>query len=942
MSLAAKAIQFNVSKKAAQLVKVISFFSTQIEERKFQVNFLREKFEANLKICEEKYLKQMDELREKTGPITNECYSKINAEYATRFRNIVDDYEKFVDNQKLEIGEISDETMHEVTILVAEIMNISKSLLNSQSIFGNSTFQANQKIDTELKSDRYKKEIENLEKESREKYEKYEKESQQKLNDLEEKHKKELLEVRKSFSGNTTEFDRFNMFLADAKSETMKKKTQHNELNNEYKDLKNTNVFKEMREKANTEINKLKNLMHEIGTKTNKAKENIEKEKENNTKEEEKAKEELSALKASLEFKLNKFKNEINELLTKLENEFLQKTEQSRKKLSEMNKEFEELIKQQTEEMNNFKNKLEENEQETRRNLSSKEKLIDETIKYHKMEEDKLEREKTSVTAKNERELINTKTNMKSALDNARSRYDLILSQMRVDMEKLMGKDKQQIIEARNELELAKKRKEEAAKNKEQRLLKYQEETNKLEKTNTAFNENMRNELQNKLNNEFHDKQVDADGRINNTLDQNKKSKEEKIDELKKKYDETMNQMREKGFDHSQYDEELKNFKTEYDQQQEKLNSIHPPTNKNFALLDEKITKITNDIGLTLKANQKEREDLIDHYNNEIDNENERYRRTLSRNSSGRNREQVKQSLTNSIEQTKKEKQEEQERLMKILQQLNQQFLNDMVKCDEGKIAADNKENINKLENELAAEMQKKQMQISEANKQKENEVNKSKFRYESLKCTIESRKAEANQELMDENTKFQELLNKVNGELESLVNKNKEIEATATRNHNNTMEQENASFKYHSEQVKAQIQVDRDALDQKAKDSKSVIKQKMELDEKELNKYKKNRENMNKQMISDWNALNEFYDEKISVLEKKLQDVIDNYNSRPGRQCDIDEIEKLTVKLQIITAELKRNAKDLVEYRKLMVVREKEYNKKFGRQPNIGVLAFG
>ena len=942
MSLSELAVQFNLSKKVAQLVKVISFFTTQIEERRYQLNFLTEKFENNLKSAEENYEKVMNELQKAVAPIEPSVLSKLKVEYDMNYANLTKDFDNFRENIKMDTGQKVDEIIREISALTSEITEISTKLLQSQSGFANLSVRKHQQLEDEKNSEKYKKEIRNLEKESKLKYENYEKESKLKFAEMEENHKKEMLELRRQYSGDTTQFDLFHEFLKKAKENVNNKKKDAKSMKNEVEKLKESSFYQQMREDMSKEIN---NLSNDINNYKNK-KEDLIKTIENNKNEyienENKQRDELSALKASLEFKLQKMKKEIEELLKKLEEEFLKKTEDQRAQVAAMNKDFDSLLKQNEEELEKLRQKLKESEQNSERNIHSKEKLIEETMKYHTIELEKIERERESISSRNEKEFSNAQANMNRALENAKSRYELLLAQLRAEMEQSRNKGNKQLTEAQDNLANIRKQKEEAIKQKQAKLEKYDDETANIKKQREEENNKQLANFKASKDEEFKSKQTQNEELIKSTLEKNEKAKNDKINEYNKNYENTIKDIKEKGYDKTEYEQELAKFKKEYESLQEKLNQIQPPpANKNFALLDDEIKNKSKQIEDMINSNAIQKQAIINDWENAIEQENSRHKQATAKTSSGRNREQVKQALANQIQDVKNERIKEQERLSKILQQLNKESMDQMVDAYARKNEASSKDKIDALIRELDNERQRNQQQISEAQKQKENQINQANLNNETKKYEYENLSKEKKEEIDAENNKFVEKMRQVKQELSLVQKKAKERETELMMNHDTTCQQENQAFKYHSEKANEQIAALTESMRQKQDGRRSALASKAELNEKELARYEKDQRKALSCAMNDWKALQDFYNEKIEVLEEKLKEIIEKYNTRPPRQCDVEQIEKLTVQLQIVSTQLKNNAKDLVECRKLMIMREKEYNKKFGRQPHIGVMAF-
>ena len=85
--------------------------------------------------------------------------------------------------------------------------------------------------------------------------------------------------------------------------------------------------------------------------------------------------------------------------------------------------------------------------------------------------------------------------------------------------------------------------------------------------------------------------------------------------------------MKEKGYDKTEYEQELAKFKKEYESLQEKLNQIQPPpANKNFALLDDEIKNKSKQIEDMINSNAIQKQAIINDWENAIEQENSRHK----------------------------------------------------------------------------------------------------------------------------------------------------------------------------------------------------------------------------------------------------------------------------------------------------------------------------
>ena len=85
--------------------------------------------------------------------------------------------------------------------------------------------------------------------------------------------------------------------------------------------------------------------------------------------------------------------------------------------------------------------------------------------------------------------------------------------------------------------------------------------------------------------------------------------------------------------------------------------------------------------------------------------------------------------------------------------------------------------------------------------------------------------------------------------------------------------------------------------------------------------------------------AVEDFMNEKIEILAKRRDEAKTKYEQRPPRDCEMEQITALEIRADTLMIMLKNAAKDLAQYRKLLVLREQEYNRYFGKEPHVAVL---
>jgi hypothetical protein len=79
--------------------------------------------------------------------------------------------------------------------------------------------------------------------------------------------------------------------------------------------------------------------------------------------------------------------------------------------------------------------------------------------------------------------------------------------------------------------------------------------------------------------------------------------------------------------------------------------------------------------------------------------------------------------------------------------------------------------------------------------------------------------------------------------------------------------------------------------------------------------------------------------DMQIEMLQKRIEELQELYDSRPSRDEDLERIRVLEVDVQEKDVQIKKLIEDMQFYKLELVNREQNYNKVFGATPNVGVM---
>lgn len=939
MSLAARAIRFNVSKKIAQLMKVISLFSMQLSEKSHQKDYIENYYSQLWADFEENYRKQMDPIIEDASKCNNTIVTSITESYQQKFGEMKHNFHINLQKQSDSINNTFITSQNEISKMVAQITEISGRLLRNQSHYVNCSVRASQKLEDPTINAKFQAELEAIESEANKKYELAVKEADERLKSLTEEHAKQMKALNMKFMEKTPELEQFNSYIQNAKARVAVHKDMLTITSQNYHDAIENQNINNLKSKISKEISEYKSINQNYIDKKQNIIDQTSKIEKSNAELIKNLIEELKAIKASNELKLQKMCRETEDLINRYRQEEKELTEKQYEKFGNSDKEFLELQQSYANELDSLTNKITAAESATKKLLSEKEKLITETEKSHKIEEEMSEKEKLQVITRNENLYKSTKSNMKTIVENTIARYRAIILQMRSDFESRMKSDNNDVQNARNDLKKVKEEKETKESLIKQKISNHVLETNNIKTMHTAKYEEEENAYKSNLEqkyNEMTQKQKDKISLIekSNSVLENKL----KYD-LNLKYESEINKIKEEAENNKEVTQAEEKFKKEFEQLKKTLDSITPPENKNFSLLDEQQRDFSNKINQTLMNNENEKEQIIQEWTQKIEEEVKRHTSTTSSVSSGRAKDQVKKNLMNKIEEAKTEAKIVADKLQSKLNDMMKKHINYMTDTESERIKAMDRNEIEKLINEYDNELKRCNAEISDKKRQSNNEVTQFELNIGNMTNDINSRKLSIENEMKLINEKTTKKIEDSKISISLILQKEKEDALKLKESNDTTTSQENQSYKYHMDELKALIMDQLTKIEQKKIDFSDVLNKKKSSNEFELGQIEKQLFQENRDIEENWSAMEIFYNEKIEVLEKKKEEIIAKFNSRPGRPCDIDRIELLTGRLKIIITQLKNNTRDLVEYKKLLVIKEKEYNQKFGRKPNVGVL---
>jgi hypothetical protein len=92
-------------------------------------------------------------------------------------------------------------------------------------------------------------------------------------------------------------------------------------------------------------------------------------------------------------------------------------------------------------------------------------------------------------------------------------------------------------------------------------------------------------------------------------------------------------------------------------------------------------------------------------------------------------------------------------------------------------------------------------------------------------------------------------------------------------------------------------------------------------------------------QLATELTELRRLYADSVSECESKLNLAKQMVENAPSRQCDLDKIAALSCRLELATSALQTAVREAADYQRLFAIREKEYTRRFGQHPTVGVF---
>ena len=939
-----KTTRFNTCKKVAQLQRVIGVFSMQIQDKRFMKECLIQRIDEKFAEIRNNYSEKME--KDVLAKVPNT--SDLEAKEKTRIEEKINKMKNDISSKSNEITTKAENIIKELEQLMIKLSEIAGPVLAQTKTLidqHNQIFDATQDLLKNKVSEMrkvYKEEVSQLTKESEAKERQYVIDSRAKFDQMRSDHAVLMDNLR-----NEKPMPKLS---AKEKEQLAKQRKRLEQLSDVVKQLFEEATYLKGAHRMFLQQSKsrFKDVM-KIGQNTTskvdeKELERIRKEVNEQCaifmNELNEQKQQLSNLKAELEYKYQKIKAEVSETLRKMQEEFLKKKNQRMELMGQGTAELDALKEQNKKEIAELKERFAQ--EEAVRTLAEKEKAKTfEAIKKDlKSEKVKLKKELKNVQTQNAQEKAAKTEELNKIIDETKAKNLKEEKELKDQITSLEKGGNQQESQQKEELKRAKKERDDALKFKQEKLKQFDEETNAIKDKHTTQNKSEISSLNKGFDDEFSLKSKECEL----TLAQLRNEKQKIQDDLRNNYhniyNEAMNKIRASYQDNYENDESIVSLKNECADAQNALAQIKSPnpSNNEFIQLNTTIDNLKKEIDRIISKNGKEKAEILSKYQSLIDDEEKRHREALT-GSSGRGRDQVKQSFRNKISETIASREEKEKELRSILDALEKERILQQNNYEKEMEEVNDSKYIDSLKTNKEIEENRIETTIQEEKEKTKKLIEELKKMIEEVKTLLQNHSVTNERNTEIENDSFEKTKNDLLQKLESLKENSGLSETQYAQKL--SKEAENRSAQYEKEVLQHQKQLN---------DLENKIKRSLPTYEMFVNDSIKRCASDLKKIESEQNAelhklncnkkgLTDFYDEKIQVLEDELSELAKHFDITAPRECDLEEIKNLQQKLTSTTAYLKTLLKDFMQVKSLIVSRENEYNQRFGCMPKIGTM---
>jgi hypothetical protein len=385
-------------------------------------------------------------------------------------------------------------------------------------------------------------------------------------------------------------------------------------------------------------------------------------------------------------------------------------------------------------------------------------------------------------------------------------------------------------------------------------------------------------------------------------------------------------------------------FQRNFDAFSKELQGIEPPAlddNAKYRELQVDLEKLRHWKGQRIDSMRSERNSIEARWEREIEAEYDRHSRSGVPSASGRNRDQVKQAMQRQIEDVRNTAQVEMNRLhgfMDIEMSRHDVAMKRIFSIREDVV---NGSNVSRLREQLSMRAAEFEFEIDTAHARMIKSLKTAELSNEALMRKF------ANDAELSRN-RFEDLISAFLRTTECLQMQIVQIGQGSDREMCHLSDEQNQMLtgmrELHSQkctELSDLISHIGTELMEGSIRNQETLKAEADQQIAWLNEYDKNGVDDMAKRQADWQHLLSYLIERIEALTTARDVMRSKFETRDGRQSDLDMIQNLSDYLKTIQSELVSKVKDLSQFRVLMVEQEKIYNSHFGKNPSVGVIRF-
>ncbi|EAY11273.1 viral A-type inclusion protein, putative [Trichomonas vaginalis G3] len=941
MSRRPTALKFNVNKKLSQLMKVIQFFQSQLSEQKYQKDYLNNYFNPLINETLDGYrsfaAKSSEEVEKQVGI----CNEKIEKQFKEKLLTLQSDQKAYIDANRTNLAKFETKITSDAQDILKAIEEINNQFINCQEDVSKMADQYPQQLNQILQTEneKFKAEVEELNKESKRRLDELKETNKKNLQELEEQHQKDILELKNSNDPSNKKTNAINKKFSALKQKCQSLKDTMANLKNNINDLQkqNSTYLKGIKDKVRAQSSELSMFEKEKKAKNDMRREQIKlllQDYEN------KQETQQNILKSNQEMHKEEIaearknaKKEVDEMKIKFSDE----SQRIRNQYDDLDAAFQSLIKKYEEELNKLKQKHEAFIEQSNAKLKDKSNEIEVMVQENQKEIQKYQDELNALSKELEDKKAALNSKHEENINKENERYEnkkkQILEKQDLSsqgMESETREKTRQLNETLSKIDTLRQQFE-------KEINDFENETNSIAENQSVENDSKFVEFSDSKKNEIEQIKQENKQKIENLTNDEQNEIENLKKQLEDEYNKAINDVHENGLSKTEIPEFVAKYKEIFDKENIKFNDIGDLPQEDFSMLDSEIKMLEMKIDEQARLDAEEKQKIISDFEKKTIEENDRHNKYMENfppNPDENLLKDVEKQISNE----------------KQLKENDEKYWNDKIENESSTFNQKNSELEEKLkELEDTTEIDNLNNMIKDLKEELEKLNNEANL-------SVEMRAEEHKKRLANEKDKFEKLKQDLDDQMSKLYHKHNEDKEQLQKDLEESASRESAALdnaKDLSEKMKLaekrEFERTRDQLKHDIEDLKKTLlsneggigkalasnsarrksEEKVLIDEKE---------EIIKNILKEWDAMRIFYDEKIDVLQGRIETAKRKLQTMSPRPQDKAMIEKLTNDLSLVTYRLKNAALEFKKARELTMTQEKVYNGQFGQHMKVGV----